>query len=295
MVAINQENPNTIMAKLNAIRINPSPMKRRTYLGMSGTAHKCMRNLQYGFRWASPQEELTFRKRRIFERGDIEEARVIRDLKSIGVECYAIIDGERVEITGAIGEKQEEIVGFAGHVKGHTDGRCINVPEAPKTEHRLEIKTAKASKWKIFKTKGCKATSITYYGQTQSYMGDSGITRTLFIVVNKDTEEWYVERIKFDKDFYDDLKRKEMMVITTENLFDKLIGFDVKMNCTWCNNKDVCKNGADVQVNCRTCSSGEVHNDGKWKCAHDVDVNKFLSKEEQISACNIYEVAKWLL
>jgi len=294
MVMINQENTNTTLFKLNALIAKPDPMKRRTYLGMSGTAHRCMRALQYNFRWASKQEELGFRTQRIFERGDIEEARVIRDLKRIGVECYAIIDGKKVEITGAIGEKQEEIIGFAGHVLGHTDGRCINVPEAPKTEHRLEIKTAKASKWKLFKTKGCKSTSITYYGQTQSYMGDCGLTRTLFIVINKDTEEWHIERIHFDKDFYEDLKRKEMMVVTTENLFDKLVGFDVKMNCTWCSHKNICKNDMMPEVNCRTCGSAEVHNEGKWKCAHDND-NKFLSKEEQVVACTMYEVSKWLM
>lgn len=294
MVMINQENPNTTLYKINNLKSKPDPMKRRTYLGMSGTGHKCMRALQYSLRWASKQEELTFRTLRIFERGDIEEARVIRDLKKINIECYAIIDGEKVEITGDIDEKQEEIIGFAGHVKGHTDGRCINVPEAPKTEHRLEIKTAKASKWKAFKANGCKATNIVYYSQTQNYMGESGLTRCLFIVVNKDTEEWHVERIEFDKDYYEDLKRKEMMVVTTEKLFDKLIGFDIKMNCTWCGHKDVCKNEVPPEINCRTCSNAEVHNDGKWKCAHDND-KKFLSKIEQIAACPMYEVSKWLI
>jgi len=295
MVAINQENVNTTLYKLNNIEVPFDPMGRRVYLGMSGTGGKCMRAQQYSFRWCAKIGPMTNRTRRIFERGNMEESRIIYDLDKIGIKVYKEVDGVESPLTGELGEEQETITGFAGHILGHPDGRCIGVPESPKTIHLLEMKTANVNNFKKFQTAGCKATNGVYYGQCQNYMGELGLTRALFIVINKNTEEYYIERLEFDKDFFDELKRKEMAIITTENLFPKLSGFDVKMNCNWCGHLNVCKNEATPNVSCRTCQHIEVHNKGEWKCGLDSDDADPRSKEEQIMACNLYEVAKWLI
>ena len=65
---------------------------------------------------------------RLFKRGQDEEIRVVHNLLAIGIDVREY------------GENQRR-VSFGGHISGSIDGIILaGVPEAPKTEHILEIK-----------------------------------------------------------------------------------------------------------------------------------------------------------
>jgi hypothetical protein len=263
---------------------------RRDYLGMSSLGNSCARALWYSFHWASPQEQHTPRQKRIFNRGDLEEARIISDLKAIGYEVFRLdSQGNEVEMTGAIGEEQEELLGFAGHVRGHPDGRVRGVIEAPKTVHLLEMKTAKASKFAEFKKKGVKRTSPTYYSQAQSYMNKMSLTRTLFIVTNKDTEERYYERIPFDKDDALELSRRESIIVTSEEPLEKLSNNRNWIDCKWCNHSGVCHDKKTPEQNCRTCVYVDIESNGVWSCGNDDQMLEKLPTEVQLVGCPLYK------
>ena len=55
-------------------------------IGASALGTPCDRQIWLTLRWASPPETPTGRQLRIFERGDIEEERVLADLRRAGIE-----------------------------------------------------------------------------------------------------------------------------------------------------------------------------------------------------------------
>jgi len=264
----------------------------RSYLGMSGLGDPCSRKIWLGWRWASPKQ-YPARVKRIFNRGDLEEARIIADLKEVGIEVYrkdptiqVVQKGDdHIELFGHIGERQEELIGFAGHVKGHTDGRLLGVIEAPKTEHLAEFKTANAKGFKKFKDLGVKEAHKVYYGQLTRYMGGLNLTRAMFIVNNKDTEERHYERVKFDKYYYADLVRKEVEIVLSELPPEKEFA-KTWFECKFCDQRAVCHNGATPQVNCRTCEHVDLHDKGRWTCGLN---QKDLTFDDQLKGCELYK------
>jgi hypothetical protein len=249
--------------------------KPRGYLGMSGLGNPCIRAVWLGWRKASIEKKINPRVKRIFERGDWEEYRIVRDLKLIG--CIVHSD-------------QKEIVGFAGHAKGHIDGIVENVPDAPKTPHLAEFKTANKSNFSKFKNHGLKKANIIYYSQIQRYMGGLNLKRGLLIVTNKDNEERYLERIHFDKNFYQDLLRTEEEIIMSE-LPPEIMFPENHEVCRWCDHKEVCRGKTPPVKNCRTCKGCDIHDKGVWKC--DSSSSDFYGSElilsQQLKGCKKHE------
>lgn len=266
----------------------------RPYLGMSSLGSECILALWYGFRWASIKT-FSVRTKRIFERGDIEEQRIIRDLKKIGIEVFRREGNAKIELTGAVGEKQEEFVGSFGHALGHPDGRCLNVPEAPKTEHNLEMKTMAAKYFKAFVEKGVKESNPVYYDQTQRYMLAGGTERTLFIATNKDNEERDYQRIKFDKKRALELiKIEEEIILSDHPIGEKFSPGYFK--CKWCSHYNVCHAGEAPLKTCRSCEYSDRALEGKWVCTkpnnlHEGQTVKVLSVDDQKAACQYYKRA----
>ena len=246
----------------------------RSYLGMSGLGNPCIRSVWLGWRKASIIDPTPPRIKRIFERGDWEEYRVRRDLRLIGCKVHS---------------DQKTVEGFAGHAKGHIDGEIENLPDAPKTPHLFECKTANDLNFKKFVKLGCKKANIIYYSQTQRYMGGLKLTRCLFVAVNKNNEDRYFERIKFDKDFYKELLEVEEHIIMSE-LPPEILFPENHQNCKYCDHKEVCRGRIPPVKNCRTCKKCDIYDKGIWKCANPL--SKFNKKEldfnQQIEGCPKY-------
>lgn len=261
----------------------------RPYLSMSGIGEECLRKIFFGFRWASPQF-ITPQLDRIFERGDIEEKRIITSLKSVGIEVFRLHeDGKtHVEMTGEIGEQQEELVDNWGHEKGHPDGRVLGVIESPKTVHLLEMKTMNDSRWKNFVKNGVKISDPKYFAQIQRYMRKMKLTRTLFIATNKNNEQREYERVELDPSFADDLKNKARDIILSIDPPTKQFSRSW-YNCKMCSHFGVCHDGDAPEKSCRSCQHVDLAKDGKWICTYKED--KDLSLEEQMKACYAYKRA----
>ena len=286
-------NMNTTEFLVENLLIEPKP--RRDYLGMSSLGNKCLRHLFYSFHWASFRPKVPIRKQRIFDRGDIEEARIIADLVRAGLQVFRLDEmGNEIPMTGELGEEQEELVGFAGHSAGHPDGRVRGLPESKKV-HLLEMKSAKASKWAEFKKHGVKKANPVYYAQMQRYMPEMGLDRALFIVTNKDTEERHYERVRLEQPAVAELKRKEMIIITSESPPERISNNSNWIDCKWCDDRDICHGKKVVEKNCRTCAFVDIEDNGKWRCGNKdckPKFNKELSKQDQMdgSKCNHYKV-----
>ncbi len=258
----------------------------RGYLGMSGIASDCERKLWYGFHWVNPLRSHTQRIERIFNTGHIAESFVISDLKRIGCEVYRYgEDGHKIEMTGAKDEKQDECSDIAGHFKGHTDGNIIGVPEAPKTEHLLEIKTHNDKSFKDLLKNKVRVSKPVHYGQMQIYMHYRKQTRALYVAYNKNDSAYYFERVYYDQTVAEDLVRKAREIITSEQpptkKFEK-----TWFACKWCDYKDICHGSELPAANCRTCEHGDIENEGKWSCGLD---DKELDKASQLRGCEFHK------
>jgi hypothetical protein len=253
---------------------------------MSAIGDPCERKLWYNWRWCSPPQLITGRVQRIFDTGHRAEAFMVADLNKIGIETFMNIDGISIPMTGHKDERQEEIVGIAGHAKGHIDGRCLGVIEAPRTVHLLEMKTHNEKSFNDVKKKGVKASKPVHYAQMQRYMTGLGLDRALYMAYNKNTSAYYIERVKLDESFAQDLIRKEEIIIISEHPPEKK--FDKTwFECKWCNNFDICHGDSPVQKSCRTCEHSDLQSEGRWVCTI-TEANEPLPTELQRVGCGLW-------
>lgn len=246
----------------------------RPYLGMSQIGHSCRRYLWYSFRWCF-KDVISARLSRLFNRGHREEPAIVETLSKVGL----IFWGDQTEITMA-----------HGHSKGHCDGMCLGVIEAPKTVHLTEYKTMSDKYFKEICKLGCKASKPIYYAQCQIYMRKLKLTRTLFVAVNKNDDSMYIERIKLDEKFADELERKAEDIILSEEPPEKEFN-STWFECRWCSARDICHFEGVPQRNCRTCKFCDILQNGRWECAN-YDIQ--LTTEQQRLGCERYEMLECL-
>lgn len=231
--------------------------------------HECDRYLWYNLRWASAAEEIDGRKLSIFRTGDRWEEVLVSDLERIGVDVHG---------------QQDRIRLVAGHVRGKIDGRAVGVPEAPATEHLCEFKSSNDKSFHETVKLGCKKAKPLHYGQCQIGMHALGLTRALYLVVNKNDDSRYAERIEYDIDFcLRQLARAERIIAANEppsHISDK----PDMPPCLFCKHKAVCHDGAWPRSTCRSCmhSTPEMSGDAHWSCAR---WSKPLGVDEQKSGC----------
>ena len=246
-------------------------------LPISMLGNECDRALWLLFRWTTVPEQHDGKKIRLFQTGDREETRLIEDLGRAGI-----------EVSG----QQEKVRAIGGHLRGKLDGKAVNVPEAPKTVHVIECKTSNDKKFKQIVTgvksrktgevsRGVKEQAHTHYVQSQMYMHLTGLTRCLYILENKNTDEIYIERIEYDPAFALKLVARAEAVITANRAPGKVADDRSRYPCVMCHFADVCHGEAFGRVNCRTCVHStpiiEAGDAARWRCerfGHDLTFDK---------------------
>ena len=212
----------------------------RSHLGASQIGESCERKLWYTFRWCTiPSFE--GRILRLFETGKLAEVRLIAELKKAGFEVF---DKDET------GEQFHFSFGFFG---GSLDGVILGIPEAPKTPHVLEIKTSNEQNFKALQKAGVQAYKPLHYAQMQCYMGAFVLTRAFYLVVNKNDDSLYQERIEFDPIFYQSLLNKVERIIASETPLPRISEKPEWYECKLCEHAGVCHHGALPAKNCRTC------------------------------------------
>jgi hypothetical protein len=251
---------------------------QRTYLGASVLGDECWRKLWYGFRWATPPEEFDGRKLSIFGTGHVWEARLVEYLRGGGIEIDDL-DPESGE---------QFMISFAGgHAGGHTDGKARGVPEAPKTDHILECKSHNQKSFLELRRKKVKEAKPSHYAQMQTYMHHQGLTRALYVSVNKNDDALYIERVDYDAAAALALVNKAETIVFADSAPPKLHddpAAKMAWQCGFCQMRGVCHEGAFAPRNCRTCIHATAEPDGeaRWSCARHL---KDLTREEQRAGC----------
>ena len=249
---------------------------RRPHLGASVIGDEnCLRHLWYSFRWA--QKRITEgRVMRLLERGKREEEWILDELRALGWEVKTV-DPE----TG----HQRRFAYFGGHFGGSIDGAVLGVLEAPKTWHLLEVKSSNDKRFKVLQKKGVAEAQPGHYAQMQTYMHALGLKRALYVVVNKNDDQIYTERVHYDRAFAEAVLRKAEGVVGAPEPLSKINEDPTWFECKFCDHRPVCQLGQVelLERNCRTCASSTPLENGTWICEyHD---NELLDVEAQRAGC----------
>ena len=247
----------TVSAIYRAYEAN-ADTENRPHLGASLIGRECARALWYTFRWAG-SEKIEGRVLRLFERGQREESVFVANLRAIGATVY-----ELDPRTGG----QFRFADVGGHMGGSMDASALGVPEAPNTWHCCEFKTHNAKSFKDLEGKGVAVAKPEHAAQCQVYMHWSGMTRALYLAVNKDTDELYSERLHYDKAQAEALIEKARRIILADNPPARLSERPDWYVCKWCQFSSICHEGALPKVNCRTCAhaTSELDGEARWSC-----------------------------
>lgn len=244
----------------------------RQYLGASIIGHHCERYLWLTFRLAG-RERFDGRMLRLFDRGQREEATFVSELRGMGCQVHDLnADGS-----------QFGVASLGGHFRGHMDGAALGIPEAPETWHVLEFKTHSAKSFKELEVKGVTEAKPMHYAQVQVYMGLTGMTRALYLAVNKDNDAIYQERIEYNADHFKALmERAERIVFTPEPPL-RVSEDPAWYQCKFCHFHAQCHVTQAPDVNCRTCAHSTPERDGTWTCErHNLRAVPF---DKQLEGC----------
>ena len=231
--------------------------EHRPHLGGSQIGNECSRALWYQFRHMD-RPAFDGRQLRLFETGDREESRLVENLRAVGVTVW-----DRDPETG----RQIAFTDHGGHFALSLDGVAEGLPDAPKTPHTLEFKTMNEKNFAALKRDGVEKSKPGYYAQCQIGMHLAGLDRCAFIAVNKNTDEIYLERIKYDAAMGMQLLAKAGEIIFSDKPPSRLSNDPSFYLCKWCDFRRVCHEAKPPEVNCRTCAHATPERDGTWSCA----------------------------
>lgn len=271
----------------------PQRLSRR--LGASRIGRECERELWYGFRWCgTAKQPWSGRMLRLFNRGHREEPVFTEELRGIG---YTVHD-----LDPNTGE-QFTFTGVGGHFVAKIDGVALGVFEAPKTWHNVSYKTINEKGDAVLRKHGVQKAKPEHYDQNQAEMKLADLTRTLYLSVNKDTDELYSERVRYDEAAADRLLAKAERIIYSPEPLSRLSEDPSFWKCKGCAMASVCHGAALPPVSCRTCvhATPEPDGDGRWSCAKwrdDAGAPSTIPLDAQRDGCDQHRyipalLAKW--
>lgn len=236
----------------------------RGYLGASQIGIECDRQLWYAFR-LQLKEPFDGRMLRLFNRGHREEAVFVEELRGIGCEVHETDpDGNQFALSA-----------LGGHFSGHMDGAALGVPEAPKTWHVCEFKTHNDKSFNHLKANGVQKSKPQHYQQMMVYMGLSGMTRALYLAVNKDTDELYSERVRYNASEFNAIMLRAKRIIETCTAPERIATRADDWRCKFCPFHTICWGQLDTALppninprSCRTCchATAKTDDEGGWYC-----------------------------
>ena len=257
----------------------------RTYLGISIIGHPCARYLWLYFRWFG-HELFPGRIYRLFRRGKREEETIVEDLRNAGIEIDHVLDGQLT-------------LDFGCHVMGHPDGFIKSgVPEAPKTEHIAEFKTHSSESFKALIREGVKEAKPMHWAQMQCGMIGASrlfghtVDRALYAAVNKDTDEYYFERVRLDEPEALRIIKRGQDTATDDFIPLRLSSKPDWWQCSLCFFHGFC-HGADgrktlPRVSCRTCAHFTAGKDGKCYCALFGNAEIPVEAQRKAQYCHVF-------
>lgn len=257
----------------------------RTHLGASLIGRNCDRELWYSFRWAT-STKFDGRIIRLFNRGHLEEPRMVALLQMIGCEVW------QFDQNG----KQFRINGHRGHFGGSLDAVVKGLPDLPDEPCLAEFKTHNENSFAKLTEQGVVKTKWEHFVQQQIYMGKNSLGWSLYMAVNKNTDELHAELVMFDPIIYAKYVKRAEDIIEAVVAPRRINESPSWYKCRICDHKGVCHDKTVLPArNCRTCIHSRVGDAGEWFCIEPMADAAFgdnvpLTADDQRRGCDSYEM-----
>ena len=240
----------------------------RSHMGASEIGEKCERYLWYKFRWVVI-EKWKPRMLRLVNRGHREEPFLIELLEQAGFEVHGT--------DPATGE-QFRFSACEGHFGGSCDGIARlradselgkQFPQWLGVPLLVEFKTKCTGRgFENLCTSGVRVAEPKHFAQRNVYGAAFGLDKTIYVSVNKNDDDLYVEFDDVDRDAGARLVDKANAIIHSPTPPARLHEQPEHYDCKYCPAKAVCFDGAAFEHNCRSCSHCTPVADAQWNCGH---------------------------
>jgi|TARA_R110002020_G_scaffold462653_1_gene682266 hypothetical protein len=247
---------------------------RLSRLGSSFIGNECLRQVFYKWR-AFLEPTFTGRTLRIFATGNSQEIRIIEDLRRAGFPVHdEDLSGEQYSRTDS-----------TGHFITKIDGVIEEVPDDSRP-YLLEIKTLNQRNYTALLKYGVRKHKPEHWEQIQSSLYLFGLEMGLYLGLNKNTEEYYIETIAADLDFPKAFNEKIGNLLNATLVPVGISDTPEFYQCKWCDFKEVCFHKATPLIHCRTCTNSRPIKDGEWQCDLTKDI---LNIEAQQKGCDKHD------
>lgn len=240
----------------------------RWHLGASLIGHECSRYLWYVFRWCGRQvghgsndQEQTAnlgRMQRLFNRGHLEEERVVKYLRGIGCEVWTHQeDGSQYRMSA---------------VNGHFGGSIDGVFRFPARYNILapvlwENKTnSTGPNFNKLIEDGVAVSKQQHFIQMSCYGKEYQLEYGAYFNTNKNDDNIHVEIVRLNWNIAEQMKVKAERIITSQVPPPKLSEQPTDRRCVYCDFKQTCHFKAPVERNCRSCVFAVPTIGGEWHC-----------------------------
>lgn len=221
---------------------------RRTHLGASVIGRPCARSIALSYRHASPDASAgNGRMVRLFNRGHMEEARLVAALVIAGLKVKTIS-----KTGGQISYQMTAL-------KGSVDGVCL----LDGTLTVLEFKTMNKRSFETLERSEC--IKVEHLTQMQCGMQGLGLTQALYVASCKDDDRIMCFLVPAQPGTADD----------ADNLAHDIVFGDIpgvgsrtqaSADCRFCDHKAICWEGKEMDRSCRTCVHAKLEGNGKVTC-----------------------------
>jgi hypothetical protein len=227
-------------------------------------------------------ETISNKTLRIFARGLREESYFVKILQDIGVEVIYPDESNKDDF---------KVDYLNGLVRGKIDAIALSgVKESPDKPHILEFKTMNNSSFNDLQKNGLEKFKAQHYYQIQFYMLSKNIDRGLYLAINKDNDELYVERVKLERNKLKEVMRKVSAIVLNKNNMPPAISEEKSFfKCKMCPAQKVCHGDEMPGINCRTCVFSKTSEDGQFYCNYWLKVaeaKKPITIDFQKKGCN---------
>jgi len=258
-------------------RENKDKQENRPHLGFSQIGDKCDRKLWYIFHHVA-KPSFKGRILRLFDTGHRAEARFVEELRAIGFEVWELDPNTC---------RQLSVRELGGHLSGSLDAVIKARPNTEAFEiaggkpivcemktHNEKSFAALAGKLekgvRVFdpSTCGVEKTKPVHFAQANIYAYKMGIDKCLYMAVNKNTDELYIERWKTKKRLSKSLIKRGVEIVNMDNPPAGISNNSSWYECRFCDFSGICHDNKIPEVNCRTCLHSTPNTEtGKWDCA----------------------------
>lgn len=246
-------------------------------LGCSEVGQACNRRCWFSFHWLR-KESIEGRILRLFDTGKMEEERVIQELKKLGANFLHATD------------EQCRVEKFGGYLSGYLDGLMVFRGQL----YVLEIKTHNKNSFERLQKQGLMSAKPEHFMQLLLYIGltneqpkFSQQASGLYVAVNKDNDEIYVEEVPFDEELYEIGINKASDIIFSSTPPERISEKPDSYHCKFCPFNNSChysENLTPQPVHCRSCAFFKLQKEGcQALCYKHV---KELSLDEQKQGCD---------